>query len=172
MSWDTLIKQMKSEIAGDDVQCLRSLRGNFDGTFKLRIAPNVKPQNFKFMLFVNLKKQKDPKSAIIDNSYGLGVSWKISKNGSVDDDFFVFNVFTEHSASKIFQLRRDRWNFLQVEVSTVNNSFTVQANDSGPLKEAINGDIRYPPKTELSLGGNKSGCFFIGEICYYGLWEI
>jgi hypothetical protein len=169
--WDNLIKGLKSDIGRDKVECNRALKGIFDGTFKMRIAPNVKPQNFKLMLMIKLLEQRDDKAAIIDNSYGVRGSWRIIKHGILEDDLFIFNIFTDQSASKVFQLRRDKWNLVRVEVNTEQNYFSVQANDSGVLKENISGDIRYPPKTELTLGGNKAGCFFLGEICYYGLWE-
>jgi len=170
--WGDLIKQMKLDMKKDEVRCYRALRGNFDGTFLLRMAPNVKPQNFKFILFIFLKEQKDEKATIIDNSYSLGVSWRITKYGALNDDQFAFHIFTDHSTSKVFNMNRDRWNFLQGEVNTRQNKLTLIVNDSGPMTENITGVIKYPLTTELTLGGNKAGCFFIGEICYYGLWDL
>lgn len=170
--WGDLIKQMKVDMKKDEVRCYRSMRAKFDGTFMLRLAPNVKPQNFKFILFVNLGEQKDDKAVIIDNSYGLGVSWKISKYGTLDNERYVFNIFTDHSASKVFTLHPNKWNLIQVEVKIKENKFTTIVNDSGPMVEEITGDLKYPPTSELTIGGNKAGCFFVGEICYYGLWEI
>jgi len=170
--WGDLIKQMRVDMKKDEVRCYRSMRSKFDGTFMVRLAPNVHPQNFKFIIFVNVGEQKDDKAVLIDNSYGLGVSWKISKYGSLDNERYVFNIFTEHSKSRVFNLNPNKWNFIQVEVNTRENKFTITCNDSGPMVEEFTGEIRYSPKLELTLGGNKAGCFFIGEICYYGLWEI
>ena len=121
---------------------------------------------------VKLEDQKDDKAVIIDNSYGVRGSWKISKNGSLDDDLFIFNIFTEQASSKVFELNRNEWNLLRVEVNTNENYYLIQANNTPVIKEEISGEIRYPPQSELTLGGNYAGCFFIGEICYYGLWEI
>jgi hypothetical protein len=170
--WDNLIKELKTDLGKDRVQCNRALKGIFDGTFKMRIAPDVNPQNFKFMLMIKLEDQKDDKAVIIDNSYGVRGSWKISKHGTLDDNLFIFNVFTDQASSKVFELNRNEWNLLRVEVNTREGNYVIQANTTPIIKESISGAIRYPPQSELTLGGNKAGCFFIGEICYYGLWEV
>ena len=172
MVWDNLIQELKVDLGRDKVQCNRALKGIFDGTFKMRIAPNVNPQNFKFMLMVKIEDQKDDKAVIIDNSYSVLGSWKISKHGTSDEDLFIFNIFADKASSKIFELKRNEWNLLRVEVNTDENYYLIQANNTPIEKEEISGEIRYPPQSELTLGGNKAGCFFVGEICYYGLWEI
>lgn len=166
-----LIQQMKREISGEQIRCYRSLRGKFDGKFNIKLAPDVKPQNFKFIFFINLNKQQDPKAIIIDNSYAIGYSWKVAKHGSVDDDLFVLDVYTEQNATIVFEMKRSEWNFLQVDINAMGGYISIQTK-AGVTKETIQGKIRYPAKTELTIGGNKTGCFFVGEICYYGLWEL